>query len=98
MSRLFRNDYTNGGPEVATQNTWEWTGNGYKIGTALYLPAAGHRAFSHGFVVEEGTTGYYWSSTVATNNTYYLRLLDGSIITSFDQVRGMGFSVRCIAE
>jgi uncharacterized protein (TIGR02145 family) len=98
LSGLFRNDYSNGGPEVATQNTWEWTGNGYKIGAALYLPAAGGRGANGGLLEYENIVGFYWSSTSAFNNSYYLRFENGIIYTSLDNFRGNGFSVRCIAE
>ncbi|MDV3659237.1 hypothetical protein CMU70_02055 [Elizabethkingia anophelis] len=63
----------------------------------LMLPAAGYRYVSDGTLFNRGSNGYYWSSSVATSNAYYLRF-DSSSVGVSNHVRTYGFSVRCVAE
>jgi len=79
-------------------NTWTWTGYGYKVGTALYLPAAGYRNYLGGAPISVGTYGYYWSSTVAGTYAHSLLFLSGNVISSNTNSRVLGLSVRCVAE
>ena len=52
--------------EIVNNNTWTWTGNGYMVGTGLYLPATGFRVYLNiGPVNQLGTRGCYWSSTIS---------------------------------
>jgi uncharacterized protein (TIGR02145 family) len=97
-SGLFRNGKTYGAPSTATQNTWTWTGNGYTIGSNLYLPAAGYRESLYAATNSSGYQGQYWSSTVNGTNAYYLSFDSGNVNPGFSQTRGYGFSVRCISE
>jgi uncharacterized protein (TIGR02145 family) len=94
---LFRDDLTGGAPGTATQNTWTWTGNGYTVGSSLYLPAAGWRTVFDGFATGQNTYGYYWSSTVTGQNAIALSIRSNQIYTQ-DWQRGFGLSVRCISE
>jgi hypothetical protein len=57
-----------------TQNTWTWTGNGYKVGLNLYLPAAGARSVSNAVLSEVGTRGFYMSSTIFGNDMSILTI------------------------
>ena len=65
------------------------------FGSPLKLPMAGYRSFSNGSLVQVGTYGYYWSSTVSNVYSQYLffRSTDADVV---DYVRAFGGSVRCI--
>ncbi len=81
-----------------TPNTWTWTGNGYKVGDALYLPAAGYRNYSNALLDNVGSDGYYWSSTVLSALSYHLHFSSSSVNPAGSNSRGYGFSVRCVQE
>ena len=65
------------------------------FGSPLKLPVAGRRSGSGGSLLDVGSGGNYWSSTVAGANS---RFLFFGIIHAFvsDDYRAVGFSVRCI--
>ena len=47
----------------------------------------------------QGSSGYYWSSTVESiNYAYYLRLNISYVAPTDDNGKGYGYSVRCIAD
>jgi uncharacterized protein (TIGR02145 family) len=95
---LFRTGTTSDAPGTATQNTWTWTGNGYTVGSNLYLPAAGYRIVLDASLLYVNTNGYYWSSTVNGTGAYNLYFSSISVSPGIgDGVRGYGYSVRCIA-
>ena len=81
-----------------TNNAWQWTGSGYKVGEALYLPAAGIRYSSNGSLVSVGLEGYYWSSTISSTYAWYLYLYSGEYDTNYGNYRAHGLSVRCVSE
>ena len=71
--------------ELINNCTWEWTAlngvNGYRVtgpnGNSIFLPAAGLREDTD--VCNRGIFGYYWSSSLKSNNSnlaYYLRFYD----------------------
>jgi uncharacterized protein (TIGR02145 family) len=95
---LFRDGTANGAPNTATRNTWTWTGNGFTIGSNLYLPAAGSRTASSATPFLVGTYGYYWSSTVSGGDAYHLSFNSGNVYPGGQNGRARGFSVRCISE
>ncbi len=101
---IFAGGVTQGAPSAATANVWTWTGNGYTVGSALYLPAAGCRNYdiTSGNVIlsDVGTYGYYWSSTVNSASAYYLTFNNGFVAPGYGitGIRGYGVSVRCISE
>ena len=94
---------------VRTNNTWTkpgtWTDSptnytsGAKVGTALFLPAAGNRGNSDGTLSNRGSRGFYWSSTVNdTPSAYYLTFYSSGQITGSIANKSTSFPVRCIAE
>ncbi|GHS99036.1 hypothetical protein FACS189421_08740 [Bacteroidia bacterium] len=98
-------------PANATANTWTATGNfvdvtgtgGYAIKpdgstTTLFFPAAGNRSTSNGALYYVGLAGHYWSSTPAGTGAYSLAIGSGRVYPSYINLRGNGFSVRCISE
>jgi uncharacterized protein (TIGR02145 family) len=75
------------------------TFRGYKVGDALFLPAAGYRDYSSGLLSTVGSFGCYWSSTWYSN-TYSFSLLfySSNIHLSSTTGRANGFSVRCVED
>lgn len=87
-----------------TPNKWVWSSNGFMVGEALFLPAAGIRQSSLG---TESTHGHYWSSTVyeAYNNyysshyMYFFNFAYGKgIYPGGSGARSKGMSIRCVSE
>ena len=85
--------------------SWLWTGNGYKVGSSLYLPAAGVRGGSielGGLVEMVGVQGYYWSSTFMIDSymdtSYSLHFASTSVAAPTSNSDRYGLSVRCVAE
>jgi len=95
---LFIGGTTYGAPNTATRNIWTWTGNGYTVGFALYLPAAGCRIGTNATFSPVGTYGYYWSSTVSGTDAYNLTFNSDSVSPGWNYSRSYGLSVRCIQE
>jgi len=95
---IFRGGTTSGAPGTATNNTWTWTGNGYKINNVLYLPAAGIRDYSNGTPGGTGNNGSYWSSTVNGIGAYSLDFSSNSVGPGNGNARAYGFSVRCVKQ
>jgi hypothetical protein len=62
-----------------------------------FLPAAGNRN-NNGTVNNVGTNGNYWSSTTASSAAYNLNFNSSRVSPEISNVRGNGFSVRCLAE
>jgi uncharacterized protein (TIGR02145 family) len=74
--------------------------NGQLFGTApnqIFLPAAGYRPCNDGEVVNAGTYGRYWSSSVDDIYARNLVFSDGDVHGGGNG-RAYGFSVRCVAE
>jgi uncharacterized protein (TIGR02145 family) len=95
---LFGDGTINGAPPgTATYNTWTWTGNGYTVGSNLYLPAAGVRNYV-GAVSNAGLTGSYWSSTASGIKSQHLYFRSNDIWLNDTEHRANANSVRCISE
>jgi uncharacterized protein (TIGR02145 family) len=74
---------------------------GVLLGKALYLPAAGRRAYKSGLLTDRGIGGYYWSSTPYSSGTYsfaYLLYLNDYRADMTTYSRPFGYSIRCIAN
>jgi uncharacterized protein (TIGR02145 family) len=106
LTGLGEMQFTATADQTTWANTWVWTGNGYKVGSSLYLPAAGARVYNSG-LVEVGVSGRYWSSTPVNTdnvlyyrNAYQLRFYDTQInpFEASNYERSCGLSVRCVAE
>ena len=79
---------TNGG------NTTGWDNNVETYESALKLPSAGYRSRTNGLLNNQGTYGYYWSSTVSGTNARLYFYSTAAYATYFN--RAYGFSVRCL--
>jgi hypothetical protein len=97
------------GWKVPSQDQWSsifWDGttsgntlHGYKVGDALFLPAAGCRYYNDGSLANVSSYGYYWSSkwnSSASSNDLYFS--GSNIYPDNHTYRTYGFSVRCVAE
>ena len=93
------------GYRIPTEAEWNaerlsWTGGNNAAGalaSPLKLPVAGYRGVSDGSLVNVGTGGLYWSSTVSSTNARYLFF--SSNFTDVDTGnRAYGFSVRCLKD
>ena len=96
--------------------TWTWTSKttssnktikGYEVtskknGNSIFLPASGCR--NESILYEHGSEGYYWSSTLSSDNTgnayglYFTSGLFYSFGSSHDSSRYFGRPVRPVAE
>ena len=84
----------------AVYNIWTalggWSSDWTNFGIALKLPFAGYRYYSSAGVNDQGSNGYYWSSSrSSTNRAYYLSFDSTALIPQNSSVRAYGFSVRC---
>ena len=62
---------------------------------SLFLPAAGWRN-SDGSMSNEGTHGFYWSTTRNGSTAYYLYFTSSGNIYIDNSGRYYGYSVRCV--
>lgn len=91
--------------ELRTECTWIWTSinwvKGYIVvgpnGNCIFLPAAGYRSANCTDVYCQGYNGFYWSSSLNTNNSYQA----SHWVLSYDCVgwceggaRAVGYSIR----
>ena len=70
------------------------------INSSLKLPAVGFRDFGDGVLINSGTHGYYWSSTVAVNDprSMYLFISPNVGSSMSHGYRASGLSVRCVKD
>jgi uncharacterized protein (TIGR02145 family) len=75
-------------------------GNGYMVGDALFLPAAGYRHEDNGGLGPRGSHGYYWSNDAYLSNGYALGYDQNhaTAATEHNMPRSYAHSVRCVAE
>ena len=92
--------------ELLDNTTGEWTQqnglNGWKFtaanGNSLFLPAAGCRLNGNGMTSYGGTSGYYWSSSLYTDEPYsalYMQFESGGPFMNIWN-RCFGFSIRAV--
>jgi len=74
-----------------------WDNNTETFDSALKLPSAGYRTRVIGVLINQGTHGYYWSSTVSGTNARYLYFTSSAAYTNFSS-RVHGFTVRCLKD
>jgi uncharacterized protein (TIGR02145 family) len=64
---------------------------------SLFFPAAGYRSYSNGQVLNQGSSGFYWSSTALNgSNGYNLRFYSSGVYPSNYNGYAYGFAVRCV--
>ena len=70
--------------------------NDTSVVTALKLPLSGYRHLSTAGYYNQGTHGYYWSSSPSTTNGYFVLILSTQVYPLNTNLRANGFSVRCL--
>ena len=89
--------------ELASLGDGEWqttpAGRIFSDGSnTLFLPAAGYHSANSSALYNVGSNGAYWSSTVNSTNAYNFYFSSSSVSATDNDDRGLGFSVRCVAE
>ena len=84
----------NGGPATSGGATAGWDNNVEIFASNLKIPSVGERMANDGLLYA-GNYARYWSSTVSNTNARYLNT-HGSIVSTHNETRGNGFSVRCL--
>ena len=89
--------------ELASLGSGEWqttpAGRIFSNGSnTLFLPAAGYHSANSSALYNVGSNGAYWSSTVNSTNAYNFYFSSSSVSATDNDDRGLGFSVRCVAE
>ena len=87
--------------ELKAECQWSWNGSGYKVtgpnGNSIVLPASGYR-HNCGFVHNEGSGDYYWSSTPdGSAGAWYLLFHSGGVYVK-STIRCDGQSVRLVQD
>jgi uncharacterized protein (TIGR02145 family) len=77
--------------------SWSTNNAGGAFASPLKLPMAGLRSRSSGSLVNVGTDGRYWSSTVSGTNSHYLYFVS-NFANIGGQDRAYGHSIRCLKD
>jgi len=83
---------------TAERQSWGQQNSSGAFSSPLKLPMAGYRLYSNGSLLNVGTLGYYWSSTVSGTNSRSLLFFASSNADMNDDLRAGGFTVRCIKD
>lgn len=76
--------------------SWSANNGGGAFASPLKLPMAGYRYDFNG-ILNTGSRGYYWSSSVSSTISYFLFFISGdATMNSID--RALGGSIRCIRD
>lgn len=62
------------------------------------LPMAGYRDYGDGPLSNQGSYGYYWSSSVTSTSAFLLDCSSSGVNPAYTNSRAYGFSVRCVKE
>ncbi len=92
------------GYRLPTEAEWEaertsWSSNNEAgaFASPLKLPVAGYRNYSDGSLLDVGSYGVYWSSTVDGTFSRSLNFISSDAYMTSDS-RAYGFSVRCLKD
>jgi uncharacterized protein (TIGR02145 family) len=77
--------------------SWGSNNSAGAINSPLKLPVAGFRGNANGSLLNVGSNGYYWSSTVSGTRSRYLYFSSSSAIMTPSN-RANGNSVRCLKD
>ena len=98
------------GFHVPLTEEWQWvktimdwlgltTWNNWRIN--LHMPFSGSRKYSTADLINQGSTGYYWSSSPSSAGSDYARYLyldSSNVRANGSNRRAYGFSVRCFKD
>jgi len=79
------------------RSSWSQNNSTGAIYSVLKQTLSGSRYFVDGSLLNIGTSGYYWSSTVIGNRSWSLGINSGNAFMS-DDTRSSSFSIRCIKD
>jgi uncharacterized protein (TIGR02145 family) len=79
----------------AERVSWSSNNSAGAFASPLKFSMAGNRNHSNGLLLNAGSFGFYWSSTVSSTNARNLSFMGFSTAMSTNN-RSFGFSVRCI--
>jgi len=82
---------------TAENDTWSAQTSAGAFASPLKLPVAGYRYNSNGSLVDVGSYGSYWFSTVSGTYSRYLSF-NGSFAYMSSNNRAYGLSVRCLKD
>ena len=86
-----------------SESVWEQKGDvwGRTFGSGdntLFMPASGYRNYSDGALLNQSSSGFYWSSShYFSNLAHYLYFYSVNVRVNYYS-RTFGFSVRCVSE
>ncbi|HMQ08010.1 MAG TPA: FISUMP domain-containing protein [Saprospiraceae bacterium] len=78
--------------------SWSSSNANGAISSPLKLPTAGARSSDNAAIYNDGSSGYYWSSTVSGVSSRYLFIWDTNAFLDTSVGRAYGYSVRCIED
>jgi hypothetical protein len=81
----------------AERLSWSANNSIGAFNSPLKITLAGNRGNGAGSLFGVGGNGNYWSSVISSTSSRYL-LFDGSLANMTTNIRGLGFSIRCIKE
>lgn len=82
----------------AERTTWSSNDAAGAFASDLKISLGGLRRRNNGNITDVGSKGRYWTSTIATNDTDRARGIFIDSGGAAENVRGNGYSVRCIKE
>ncbi len=92
------------GYRLPTEAEWEaeltsWSSNNADgaFASSLKLPVAGSRSYSSGSLLNVGSSGHYWLSTVDGNRSRDLNFYSSNVYM-YSNNRANGYSVRCLKD
>ena len=66
--------------------------------SSLKIPVAGYRSYSDGSLYDQGSGGFYWSSSVSGTNASYLYFYAAGVTPANAGTRASGLTVRCLTN
>jgi uncharacterized protein (TIGR02145 family) len=82
---------------TAERLSWSANTSVGAFASPLKLPVAGNRGYSNGSLLNVGSYGFYWSSSVSGTNSRYLSFSSSTAYVN-PLYRAYGFSVRCLKD
>jgi len=85
------------GKKIPTKEEWEELIRQDEK-SILNMSKAGIRTRSNGLYYNQGTLGYYWSSSPGTTFAFYLYFHSANVRPTYANSRAYGFTVRCLKD
>ncbi len=82
---------------IAEFTSWGSNNAAGAFGSPLKVPSSGYRGNINGLIIDVGSAGGYWSSTVSGTYSRFLFFYDSDAYM-FSNPRAFGYSVRCLKD